>query len=201
MKLARTREWREARGWNQQMLADEAGVGKSTVVRAELGDSVRPSSAAKLAEALEVSVMDLQERPPTPLADASPSDSDVVEDYAEERRRELQDTAERFFEAQDLLNEWVEFYAEAEDQQRLEQVADLANIVSFGAATYVDEEVDLVEDMDAETAKLAMRVAHAVSRLFDFSERLGTGHHDELAGRRRKYKRVQSKRRRIAGVG
>ena len=182
------------------MLAEAAHVGKSTVVRVELGADVRPTSAAKIAEALEVSIADLQERPPVPKADA-PSSGSVEEDPVEERRRELRDTAERFFEAQDLLNEWVEFYAEAEDQQRLEQVADLANIVSFGAAAYVDEEVDLVEDMDAETAKLAMRVAHAVSRLFDFSERLGTGHHDELAGRRLKYKRVQNKRRRIAGVG
>jgi transcriptional regulator with XRE-family HTH domain len=197
LELARTREWREARGWTQQMLADEARVGKSTVVRVELGSSVNPRTAAKLAEALEVSIMDLQERPPTPLVDAPSS----AKDLEEERRQELRDLAERFFETHDLLTEWTEFYIEAGDQKKLEEVADLADLAVFGAASYVDEEVDLDEDADVETAKLTARVLHAVARLSNLSERLGTGHHDELAGRRRKYRQVQRKHRRIVGGG
>jgi transcriptional regulator with XRE-family HTH domain len=68
LKLARTKEWRESHGLTQRELAAEAGVGEVTVARIETGASVTPPTARKIAEALGVSVADLLERPPVPLA-------------------------------------------------------------------------------------------------------------------------------------
>jgi transcriptional regulator with XRE-family HTH domain len=45
-------------------------VGEVTVARVETGASVSPPTARKIAEALDVSVADLLERPPVPLAKA-----------------------------------------------------------------------------------------------------------------------------------
>ena len=70
MKLARTKEWRESHGLTQRELAAEAGVGEVTVARIETGASVSPPTARKVAGALGVSVADLLERPPVPLAEA-----------------------------------------------------------------------------------------------------------------------------------
>jgi transcriptional regulator with XRE-family HTH domain len=73
MRLPRTKEWREARGFSQRELSAEAGLGESTVPRVERGDSVTPPTARKIAEALNVSVSDLLEAPPVPLASAPPA--------------------------------------------------------------------------------------------------------------------------------
>ena len=70
MKLARTKDWRESHGLTQRELAAEAGVGEVTVARIETGSSVSPPTARKVAGALGVSVADLLERPPVPLAEA-----------------------------------------------------------------------------------------------------------------------------------
>jgi transcriptional regulator with XRE-family HTH domain len=70
VKLARLKEWREARGLTQKELSLEAGVGEKTIARIELGDSVRTTTARKVADALSVSVADLMENPPVPLAQA-----------------------------------------------------------------------------------------------------------------------------------
>jgi transcriptional regulator with XRE-family HTH domain len=72
LKLARTKEWRESQGLTQRELAAEAGVGEVTVARIEADASVSPPTARKVADALGVSVADLLERPPVPLAEAPP---------------------------------------------------------------------------------------------------------------------------------
>jgi transcriptional regulator with XRE-family HTH domain len=73
LKLARTKEWRESHGLTQRELAAEAGVGEVTVARIEADASVSPPTARKVADALGVSVADLLERPPVPLAEAPAS--------------------------------------------------------------------------------------------------------------------------------
>jgi transcriptional regulator with XRE-family HTH domain len=78
LKLARTKEWRESHGLTQRELAAVAGVGEVTVARIEAGASVTPPTARKVAGALGVSVADLLERPPVPLAEvpeAGPADA------------------------------------------------------------------------------------------------------------------------------
>jgi transcriptional regulator with XRE-family HTH domain len=71
----------------QKELAAEANVSEYTVLRAEKGVSLRVDSARKIAEALGVSVADLQERPPVPLGEA-PGDLPKVEAPTSSHREE-----------------------------------------------------------------------------------------------------------------
>jgi transcriptional regulator with XRE-family HTH domain len=70
VRLARLRQWREAKGLTQKELAREARASEWTVVRAEAGAEIRPNTARRLAEVMGVDVADLIERPPVPLAEA-----------------------------------------------------------------------------------------------------------------------------------
>lgn len=78
MRLPRLREWREARGFTQKALSEEAGVREETVTRLEGGASGSPTSARKIANALEIEVSDLLKDPPVPLVGASRSSGDVA---------------------------------------------------------------------------------------------------------------------------
>ena len=81
VELPRLREWRESRGLMQKEVAENAGISEWTVLRAEGGASVRTPTARKIADALGVSVSDLLESPPVPLApapSASPSPDAAV---------------------------------------------------------------------------------------------------------------------------
>src|SRR5215212_8817727 len=78
MRLPRLREWREARGLTQKTLGEEAGVREETVARLEGGSSGSPTSARKIAKALDIEVADLLENPPVPLVEASPGSEDVA---------------------------------------------------------------------------------------------------------------------------
>jgi transcriptional regulator with XRE-family HTH domain len=89
LKLARTKDWRESHGLTQRELAAEAGVGEVTVARIETGASVTPPTARKIAEALSVSVADLLERPPVPLAEAPQETELTYEEAAEQLERQL----------------------------------------------------------------------------------------------------------------
>ncbi len=97
MKLARTKEWREAHGLTQRELAAAAGVGEVTVARVETGASVSPPTARKLAEALDVSVADLLERPPVPLAEASQETGHTEAEVEEEQRPDDEVTRRRIY--------------------------------------------------------------------------------------------------------
>jgi len=57
--LQRLREFRTARALSQRDLATRAGVTHATIVKAERGDEVRPSTHRKLAEALAVDPREL----------------------------------------------------------------------------------------------------------------------------------------------
>jgi transcriptional regulator with XRE-family HTH domain len=62
------RELRRRRGWSQKDLADSSGVGQDTVSGIESGrHEPRPSTLRKLAEALEVDVVDFFREPVPPL--------------------------------------------------------------------------------------------------------------------------------------
>jgi transcriptional regulator with XRE-family HTH domain len=55
----KVRWYRDRRGWTLDTLAEEASVAKGTVLRAEHGEDVRPSSGRRIAHALEVELSDL----------------------------------------------------------------------------------------------------------------------------------------------
>lgn len=60
-KLPRVRWYRERMALSQQELAMKAGVSRVTVVRIENGEDTYPSTARKLASALDVAPADLME--------------------------------------------------------------------------------------------------------------------------------------------
>jgi len=66
MKLGRLKALREASGFTQKELASHAHVSEWSVVRAEHGEEVRPNTARRYAEVLDVAVADLMEAPPVP---------------------------------------------------------------------------------------------------------------------------------------
>jgi len=84
-------------------------VGEVTVARVETGASVSPPTARKLAEALDVSVADLLERPPVPLAEASQETGHTEAEVEEEQRPDDEVTRRRIYsglaEARALLLE------------------------------------------------------------------------------------------------
>lgn len=55
----RVREAREARGWSQQKLADEAGVSQTTIDKIEQGTTKRSRYLPYVAKALDLSIRDL----------------------------------------------------------------------------------------------------------------------------------------------
>jgi transcriptional regulator with XRE-family HTH domain len=79
VKTPNLRAWREAKGHSQRSLAKEANINHFTVLRAERGEDIRPTNAAKIAGALGITVADLmaeEDRPPAPLSGGpSPSTS------------------------------------------------------------------------------------------------------------------------------
>jgi len=78
VKTPNLRAWREARGHSQRSLAREANLNHFTVLRAERGEDIRPTNAAKIAAALDITVADLmaeEDRPPAPLKVGAPQES------------------------------------------------------------------------------------------------------------------------------
>jgi len=64
----------------QKEVAADAGVSEYTVLRAEGGISIRPDTARKIAEALNVTVADLLEEPPVPLGQAPQTSAEQDEE-------------------------------------------------------------------------------------------------------------------------
>jgi transcriptional regulator with XRE-family HTH domain len=71
---------RESRGYSIETTAEKAGMSHNSVMRAERGEEIRPSTARRLAEALGVEVSDLY-----PKAGASPSSLGFTEDDQQRR--------------------------------------------------------------------------------------------------------------------
>jgi transcriptional regulator with XRE-family HTH domain len=62
LKLPRLREVRELRGWSQGALAEKAGVSRDSISNYETGQrEAYPSTAKKLADALDVTTVELEE--------------------------------------------------------------------------------------------------------------------------------------------
>jgi transcriptional regulator with XRE-family HTH domain len=59
MEIPKLKEWRERRGLTQRELAELAGVSLRGIAGYEAGQSIRPNTARKVADALEVAVEDL----------------------------------------------------------------------------------------------------------------------------------------------
>jgi transcriptional regulator with XRE-family HTH domain len=82
------RRIRERQGLTLAMVAARAGTSKNTVLSAEHGGDIRPTTARKIAEALGVEITDLLGETEHPLAEAPPSQEKLFNNgiLAEERR-------------------------------------------------------------------------------------------------------------------
>jgi DNA-binding XRE family transcriptional regulator len=96
---------RERLGYAVETVAEEAGVSKNSVLRAEHGQDIRPLTARKIAAALGVAVADLYREPDYPKGKASHSQERLFNNGAhkEERRspsvaKAVSDVAEKWHE-------------------------------------------------------------------------------------------------------
>jgi transcriptional regulator with XRE-family HTH domain len=186
MKLPRLKEWRESRGLMQKEVAEDAGVSVYTVLRAEGGISIRPNTARKIAEALNVTVADLLEDPPVPLGQAPTSSGPAEEvEGSEERREDLRKIQEAFLETHNLFEELAGTYRASGDEERLEALRSAAALSSLGAAQLVEEDVDIDRDYELGVE----HVVAALNRLDSLSEVLeaeGVGLLAEVKARQRR---------------
>ena len=90
MKVPGLRFLRERRGLTQRELAEVAGVARRSIAGWESGESIRPGSAGKLAEALRVTISDLcvERISATILLPDTPSDEPTEQLLAMLRRYE-----------------------------------------------------------------------------------------------------------------
>jgi len=79
VQIPRLREWREARALTQVELAERAGVSSRSVAGYEAGTGARPPTVRKLAEALDVEVMDLMGEAARPKAQATPPEPEYAD--------------------------------------------------------------------------------------------------------------------------
>jgi transcriptional regulator with XRE-family HTH domain len=64
VKLTKLRTWREVSGLSQEELGRRAGLTHSGISRIEAGSGCHPTTARRLAAALDLRVVDLVEDPP-----------------------------------------------------------------------------------------------------------------------------------------
>jgi transcriptional regulator with XRE-family HTH domain len=88
---------RERLGYSIETVAEEAGIAKNSVLRAEHGEDIRPLTARKIATALGVEVADLYAGANDPKGEAppwlEPSFNDVIEERRFSRLAEVLDAA------------------------------------------------------------------------------------------------------------
>jgi transcriptional regulator with XRE-family HTH domain len=77
---------RERCGYSIETVAEEAGIAKNSVLRAEHGEDIRPLTARKIAAALGVEVADLYADTEYPIGEAPPWLEPSFNDVIEERR-------------------------------------------------------------------------------------------------------------------
>jgi transcriptional regulator with XRE-family HTH domain len=98
MRLTRLREWREYRGMTQKDVSDLTGVSRDGISNYENGErEARPSTARRLAMALDVTVGDLVS-PPTgirPSVDLTTADPHIVKDAVDQAFARVDDKLEK----------------------------------------------------------------------------------------------------------
>ena len=125
MKVPGLRSLRERSGLTQRELAEVAGVARRSIAGWESGESIRPGSAGRLAEALGVSIPDLcEERITATILLPHPPEDERTEEFLAMLRR-YEDMKRR--EA---------FNFSAENLRRV--IGDLATESVYGAARAVD---------------------------------------------------------------
>jgi hypothetical protein len=147
------------------MLSERSGISEHTISRIEHGAPLRPTTARRLADALDVEIADLMESPPVLLGKADAPTSgparaaeEVARDAAERAHqltqdapRRMQEVAERM--ARGAVGQGVSSSSEAPQEPFASSEAP-ALLAYFLAAGFVSED-------DLEEAREALRRRHA----------------------------------------
>jgi transcriptional regulator with XRE-family HTH domain len=185
VQIPNLRELRELHGLTQKELADASGVSLRSVAGYEGGAHVRPNTARKLAQALNVEVADLVEASSYPKAQAPPSSIQPPLNGFEEARRSL--TAYELNAAHALdafcsqLEEFIaEFLPENDDTPLGEN---LLNMQLHMARTVAALSLPYMESATMRTVMLpaATRFVELVRTLEEAAEHSGAGA-DEQTG-------------------
>jgi transcriptional regulator with XRE-family HTH domain len=185
VQIPNLRELRELHGLTQKELADASGVSLRSVAGYEGGAHVRPNTARKLAQALNVEVADLVEASSYPKAQAPPSSIQPPLNGFEEARRSL--TAYELNAAHALdafcsqLEEFIaEFLPENDDTPLGEN---LLNMQLYMARTVAALSLPYMESATMRTVMLpaATRFVELVRTLEEAAEHSGVGA-DEQTG-------------------
>jgi transcriptional regulator with XRE-family HTH domain len=159
---------REVLGYGVEKTAQEAGVSKNSVLRAEHGEDIRPVTARKIAGALGVRVADLLSEESEALkAEALPSLEPSFNDVIEERR------LSRFADAiASAADEWAKDVLDVEKHEStvaglVEAMLTLYENLAAGITREEWRALTSREQHDLETVmnKLAVATAEAATRL------------------------------------
>jgi len=168
---------RELLGYGIEKVAEEAGVSKNSVLRAEHEEDIRPVTARKIAAALRVSVADLIGESETLKAQPS------LPEFPEERRVPTLKNWTSL--AQRLADRWVEEITEREAEWRSAEPAvqkhvkwlpnlSWATEIRGTAGDFLEvatEELELA--LGFATSDEALELCAALRRLTEVSERTG----------------------------
>jgi DNA-binding XRE family transcriptional regulator len=170
---------REMLGYGIETTAQEAGVSKNSVLRAEHEEDIRPVTARKIAAALDVRVADLLGESETLKAEASPLEPSF-ENVLEEERREA------------IYKPWldyVEHYADRWEKRIEAGDFDMGNVNEF-IATLEDllpvlHELNVVERQGLPPQEFsfgvpAAKTGEAIGRLMDLLNPVARAYHEKF---------------------
>jgi|SRR5215216_223534 len=175
----RVRWHRDRLGWTLDTLAEKAEVAKGTVLRAEHGEDVRPSSGRRIAKALGTEISELIPDKPervreltAPLAEvpreAGPSHNDAVYEEAAEEFNKRHYGPSIIAQGWDRLTErWTQRLERGDfDQRELKILVEtLENLAMGMEANAAAERKELVSSYGAEAARDMSLLRPAIIRL------------------------------------
>jgi transcriptional regulator with XRE-family HTH domain len=170
---------RERRGYSIETVAEEAGIAKNSVLRAEHGEDIRPLTARKIAAALGVEVADLY-ADDYPKGEAPPNPQPSFNGLLEEERRSRYLRSWRAF-VWKLVHRW-----EADPPETSREIAVVLDtmqaLINEGTFEQPPEQITTADEREAsEWLDLSM-VFRGLRRLNEIAD---TVEEDETAQRRR----------------
>lgn len=183
---------RERLGYAVETVAEEAGVSKNSVLRAEHGQDIRPLTARKIAAALGVAVADLYREPDYSNAEAPPSlfngleEEQRLEDEAAlavlfrglaRRARLIVERSRRAGPSAELGEDAAALHAEASALYRLRRLRARRDIVGTGSDELADA-VDAYEEVEGTIQAMLRQDVEATDEERDTARRFRPGTDD-----------------------
>ncbi len=178
----RLRLLRAERGWTLREAAPKLGVTPGTLSELERGvRHPQDVTLARIAKGYEVPVKELIEEPALAGKAEAPETGPAITwdslmsspESEKERREELREFREFLLEVHALLEEIVEKYKAAGDNDKLTTLLNVLIFNAWGAEQFVKEEIGLPEDR--ETRRVYNAGAHLQDLIDDLREDLQEG--------------------------